>query len=318
MDAPVVVEVVRGGMVESRHRGSAVVLDGSHAVLRQLGDVATPMFPRSCAKPLQAVGMVEAGLADVLGGDRQLLAIAAASHSGEPAHVAAVRRLLAVAGLDEDALANTADLPLDPRAAAALLAAGGGPDRLHQNCSGKHAAMLATCTASGWDTGGYLDPHHPLQRHLAATIARLTGEPVAATAVDGCGAPLFATSLTGLARAYAGLVDAPAGTSQRSVADAMRAHPFVVGGSGREASELMAELPGCLAKDGAEGCLGLALPGGPALALKVEDGAARARLPFAVAVLRRVGVRAPVLDRLSGVPVLGGGVPVGDVRGRVP
>lgn len=308
---------MRNGLVESSHAGAVVALAPDGATALAAGDVRTPVFPRSSNKPLQVVGMLRAGLGDVL--DRhpdptEALAIASASHSGEPEHLAAVRRLLAAAGLAVDALANTPALPLDEAAAHALLRSGGGPDALHQNCSGKHAAMLATCLAAGWPVAGYCEPGHPLQQALEAAVADLAGEPVAATGVDGCGAALFAVSLTGLARAFSRLVLAAPGTPERRVADAMRAQPDLVGGTGRDVTGLMRAVPGLLAKDGAEGVYAAALADGTALALKVADGSGRARPPVVVATLRALGVGSPALDAVAATPVLGGGRPVGEVR----
>jgi len=275
-----------------------------------VGDVDAPMFARSSLKPLQAVGMLRAGLD--LGDDGELLALAQASHSGEPAHLALTRRLLTRAGLPETALANTPDLPLDVAASRAWLAAGRGPERITANCSGKHAAMLATCVARGWVTAGYLEPAHPLQLALEATLADLAGEPAGAAAVDGCGTPLWPLSLLGLARAFAALVQAEPGTPERRVADAGRAHPEIVGGTGRDVTLLMQHVPGLLAKDGAEGVYAVALPDGRAVALKIADGAARARVPVLLEALRLLGVE--VDPEPFVVPVLGGGVPVGEVR----
>ena len=311
---PVVAEVVRSGFVEGRHHGTVVALRADGATAFEVGDVRAPVFPRSSNKPMQAVAVLRAGL-DL---PPDLLAVAAASHSGEPAHLERVCRILAGAGLDESALRNTPDLPLHVPSAHEHLRGGGRPDSLHQNCSGKHAAMLAACVRAGWPVDSYLDPDHPLQRLVRQVIEESAGEPVAAVGVDGCGAPLFAVSLLGLARAFRRLVLAPAGTPQRRVADAMRTHPDLVGGTGRDVTALMAGLPGCVAKDGAEGVYAAALPDGTAVALKVEDGAARARVPVMVEALRRLGVDAPVLGELAETPVLGHGRPVGAVRATLP
>jgi L-asparaginase II len=296
-------------MVESTHVGALVALrpDGSTALA--LGDLDRPVLPRSSNKPLQAVGMLDSGW---LPADEAQLAIACASHSGEPVHLDAVRRLLGP--LTEDDLGCPPMLPLDDAAAHALLAAGGTATRLTMNCSGKHAAMLATCRARGWPTHGYLDPAHPLQVALTAAVERLAGEPVPLVAVDGCGAPQHALTLPGLARAFARLVTAPAGTPERRTADAVRARPDLVGGTGRDVTLLMQGVPGLLAKDGAEGVYAAALPSGAAVALKVEDGSARARGPVLVAALRALGAEAAVLDELAVLPVLGGGSRVGEVR----
>ncbi len=309
MTAPLA-EVVRSGFVESVHRGSVVVLDASGTVVAAAGTPDAPVFPRSANKPLQAAAMLRAGA--VLAPPE--LALAAGSHSGEPFHVAVVRAMLAADGLGEDALGCPPALPLDPAPAQAVLAAGGGPARVLMNCSGKHAAMLRTCLAGGWPTAGYLDPGHPLQKHLRATLEELAGEPVAAVGMDGCGAPVFALSLTGVARAFTVLVAATPGSAERRVADAMRQHPELAGGTGRDVTALMAGVPGLVAKDGAEGVYAAALPGVGAVALKIEDGAGRGRVPVLVAALRLLGVDAPVLDELARPPLRSGDQPVGEVR----
>lgn len=306
----VVAEVVRSGFVESRHHGSVLALAGDGSRVLALGDPDAPVFPRSSNKPLQAVGMLEAGL-DL---DGELLALACASHSGERFHLEGVRRLLAAAGLPEQSLQTPADWPVDEVEKIAFVAAGGRPAPLVMNCSGKHAAMLATCVANGWPTQTYRDPGHPLQRQLAATVARLAGEPIAATGVDGCGAPVFALSLAGLARAFATVATAPAGSPEHRVAQAIRAHPAWLGGTRRDVTALVAGVPGLVAKDGAEGVYAAALPDGRAVALKVADGSQRARPPVMVAALRALGVDAAVLGELAEAPLLGGGQPVGTVR----
>ncbi|MPZ28313.1 MAG: asparaginase [Micromonosporaceae bacterium] len=307
-------EVVRSGFVEGRHHGSVVVLDATGAVVAAAGDPDSPIFPRSSNKPLQVVGMLRAGLRLADAAD---LAVVCASHWGQDFHLARVRGMLRGAGLAETDLHCPPALPLHEGARNALLAAGGGPSRVQMNCSGKHTGMLLTCLVAGWPVDGYWDPEHPLQQRLRAAMAGCTGEPVAAVGVDGCGAPLFTASLTGLARAFLGLVSAAPGSVERMVADAMRAHPELVAGTGDGAGDtlLMAGVPGLLAKAGAEGVAAVAVPGTGAVALKIDDGAARARLPVLVAALRgRLGVSAPVLDQLAEDPVLGGGVPVGAVR----
>ncbi|HEV7756636.1 MAG TPA: asparaginase [Mycobacteriales bacterium] len=301
---------MRSGFVEGRHQGAVVVLDAAGEVLAAAGPVAEPMFPRSGNKPLQVVGMLRAGLR--LGGPD--LALAASSHSGEPIHTDRVRAVLAAGGLSEADLGCPAELPLGEDALHGVLAAGGGPERITMNCSGKHAAMLRTCLAAGWPTAGYLAAEHPLQVALRAAVEELAAEPVVHAGVDGCGAPVFALTPIGLARAFSRLVDAPAGTAERAVADGMRAHPGLVGGAGRDVTRLMAGAPDVLAKDGAEGVYAAAVPGVGAVALKLADGAARARMPVLVSGLRRLGVTAEVLDVLAEVPLLGGGAPVGAVR----
>src|SRR5690242_2376966 len=222
---PVVADIVRSGFVEGHHYGSAVALTAEGEVEWAVGEVDVPILPRSCNKPLQALGMVRLGL-DL---PPELLALACASHSGEPFHLDGVRRILALGGLDVDALQTPPDYPLDDTAKVAAIRAGEEPSSLAMNCSGKHAGMLLTCVVNGWDAATYRSPDHPLQQGIATSFAELTGEPVAITAVDGCGAPLLSTSLTGLARAFRALALAAAGPEHR-IAEAIRAHPEYVSG----------------------------------------------------------------------------------------
>ncbi|MFL6062110.1 MAG: asparaginase [Marmoricola sp.] len=311
---PVIAEIVRSGFTEGAHHGSVVALaaDGSTSYAR--GDVTGPVFPRSCSKPLQALAMVRAGL-DLEG---ELLALACASHSGEAFHLEGVGRILAAAGLGPDALANPADWPLvDVRDA--YVRAGGQRSVLAMNCSGKHAAMLLTCVRNGWETHGYLDPAHPLQQQIRATVVEVTGEPVAHEGTDGCGAPLLSVSLTGLARAFATLATGEREEEQR-IARAIRTHPEWVSGTTRDERDLLTAVPGAIAKAGAEGCYAVALPDGRAFALKVEDGSARARPVVMAALLARLGVdREPGVDteavRRTGERLLtGGSAVVGEIR----
>jgi L-asparaginase II len=300
-------EVVRSGFVESRHSGSVVVLDATGEVAAWAGDVLGPIFPRSANKPMQAAGMLAAGLTAT----PAELAIISASHRGQPAHVAAVRGVLA--GIPPAALGCPADYPLSDDARDALVRAGGERAPLYMNCSGKHAGMLRTCAANGWPLAGYLDPAHPVQVAIRAGVESLAGEPAAATGVDGCGAPLLAVSLRGLAAAFLRLVSAPEGTGPRLVADAMRAHPDLVSGTDAEGhdTQLMRAVPGLVSKIGAEGVLAAAVPGVGAVALKIDDGSPRARLPVLNAAFSRLGLSFP---EYADVPVLGGGSRVGEVR----
>ncbi|MFR9776790.1 asparaginase [Micromonospora sp. MS34] len=304
-------EVVRSGFVEGLHRGSVVVLDAAGALAAGAGDVTSPIFPRSSSKPMQAIGMLRSGLPLT---DPADVALVAASHAGEEFHVERVAGLLSRAGLDEEALHCPPELPVGDAAREAVLRSGGGARRIQMNCSGKHTGMLLTCLAAGWPLDGYWRPGHPLQQRLTAVIEEFTGEPAAAVGVDGCGAPVLAVSLTGLARAYLRLVSAEPGTVERTVADAMRAFPELVGGTQADDTRLMRGVPGLLAKIGAEGVIAAAVPGVGAVALKIDDGAGRARMPVLVAALRRLGVEAPVLAEYAEVPLLGGGLPVGAVR----
>jgi len=305
-----VAEVWRGDFLESVHHGSVVAVDGDGHAVFGVGQPAALCFPRSSNKPFQALAMVRSGLTL----DGELLALACASHSGEPFHIDGVRRILADAGLTEDALRCTADLPLGEQAKTDHLAAGGHAAPIYMNCSGKHAAMLATCVANGWPTENYLDADHPLQLAARAALEDLAGETVGAIGVDGCGAPLLAITLTGLARAFGRLAAAPAGTPEHRVARAMSRHPEWVGGTGRDVTDLMRGLPGAVAKDGAEGVYGIGLPDGSAVAIKIADGSNRARPVVLVEALRRLGVDVTTVEGLADVPVLGHGLRVGAVR----
>ena len=305
---PVVAEVVRSGFTESRHRGAvaAVAADGRPVISAGRSDV--PFLPRSANKPLQATAMLRCGL----NLDAELLALAAASHSGEDFHVDGVRKILSGAGLSEDDLRCPASWPLDTRTAHRMIARGEPVSRIRMNCSGKHAAMLATCIANDWPTETYLSPEHPLQLHIRRTIEELAREPVAAVGVDGCGAPLFALTLGGLARAFRALVLAEPGSPERKVADAMRKFPEWTSGTTRDENRLMTSVPGLLLKGGAEGVDAFALPDGTAAAVKIDDGNQRARTPVTVAILALVGTQPPA--ELATSVVLGGGSRVGMIR----
>jgi len=307
--APVVAHVVRSGFVESVHHGSVVALDANGSTLLAVGDVDGPIFPRSASKPIQALAMLRGGL-DL---DGELLALATSSHSGEAFHLEGIQRILAGAGLGEQDLQNTPDLPYDESERKAWIASGREATPLAQNCSGKHAAMLATCVAAGWDTATYRQPQHPLQQLIAQTQADLSGEPVAATGVDGCGAPVLAVSLTGLARAFSRLAAAPEGTDEAKLSAAIRAYPEWVGGTRRDVTSLIRGVPGLIAKDGAESVYAVGLADGRAVALKIADGGQRARPVVMAAALRRLGIDAEVLDELANAPVLGHGQQVGSI-----
>ncbi|RLV47663.1 asparaginase [Nocardioides mangrovicus] len=313
MIQPALVEIVRNGFVEGHHYGSAVALAADGSLAYAVGDVAGQVLPRSCNKPLQAVGMLRAGLEL----DGELLALGCASHSGEPFHVEGVRRILAGAGLAENDLQTPPDYPLDDDARETVIRDGGHREPVLMNCSGKHAAMLATCAANGWDTATYRDPAHPLQQQIAATFADLTGEAVEVVAVDGCGAPLLSTSLSGLARAFARLATATEGPERR-VAEAIRQHPEYVSGTTRDELALLRALPGAIGKAGAESCYVVALPDGRAFALKHDDGGARARPVTMAALLAQVGLVEEAVQRTGEVPVLGAGRPVGELRAVLP
>lgn len=309
LHAPVA-HLVRGGVVEGIHYGSVVVLAADGGVDLQLGDIEAAFYPRSALKPVQAVAMLRAGLPL----DGELLSLAAASHSGEERHLAGTRRILELAAVTEDDLRNVPDLPYDPVVRDVWIREGRLPSRLAQNCSGKHAAMLMTARLNGWSLDDYLDPGHPLQQAIAEIVEDLTGQAIAQVTVDGCGAPLFSVSLHGLARAAARITTAPAGTPEARVADAMREHAEMASGSGRDVAALMRAVPGLLTKDGFEGVQMAALPDGRAVAVKIADGADRARGPVAAAALARAGVAPALLAEFGSVPLLGGGAVVGGLR----
>ena len=301
----------RGQLVESIHYGSLVALSPSGDTLLTRGEPAALMYPRSALKPLIAVALCRAGLSLT----SQQLALASASHSGSATHQKIAAEILAGAGLSESDLGNSTDLPYGVAEREEWLRAGLGPTHLAQNCSGKHAALLATCVLNGWPLNSYLDASHPLTALIRTTVAELTGEPITAISTDGCGTEVFGLSLTGMARAFSTLTTAAEGTPEYDVAAAMRSHPTLVAGLGRDVTALMEAVPGLLAKDGFEGIQVIALADGGALAVKISDGGDRARMPAAVPALLALGVDSALLTPFDHLPVLGGGHPVGELRG---
>ncbi|WP_344068460.1 asparaginase [Microbacterium sediminicola] len=286
--------VERGGFIESRHSGSAIVLSPDGTIRETFGDTTAPILPRSCLKPIQALVFRAAGV-ELTGAS---LALSAASHSGTDRHVSVVRGILGDAGVDESALRCPAAWPGDPATREELSRRGAGPERIRMNCSGKHAAMLAACVAQGWDTSTYLDFDHPLQVQIRELIERLTGERVQATVVDGCGAPAFAVSLAGLAKAMHRI-----GTSSdrspfalhRSAAElvaAVREQPWTIDGPGRP-DTVAIETLGVFAKTGAEGVIVMIAPDGTTAAVKILDGSARASEAVAIRLLERAGAVTP-------------------------
>ena len=310
-DNPVLVEVWRSGFFESAHRGSLVVLDASGAVTFAAGAVDRPVLPRSSNKPVQATALLAAGWEPR---SQAELAIGAGSHNGEDRHRELAAAMLDAVGLGPADLGCPPALPQHEPTKAAWIAGGRAPDRPAMNCSGKHAAMLSACVAAGWPTEGYLDRDHPLQQAIEARLGDAAGEPVTAVVVDGCGAPQHALSVTGLARGVLSLVQAAEGSRERSVADAMRAEPWFVAGTGREDTDLMRAVPGLLVKGGADGVHVAAVPGRGAVALKLDDGGERGRTPALCAGLVRLGVPADVLAPWLQIPVSGGDGVVGEVR----
>jgi L-asparaginase II len=304
------VAAIRDGLVESVHYGSAVALAADGSVAASAGTPLAPFYPRSALKPLQAVAMVRAGLE--LPAD--LLALAAASHSGAAAHRDGALRILEMHGLAPTDLENSTDLPYGTAEREDWLRNGGSATRITQNCSGKHAAMAATCLLNGWPVEGYLHPTHPLQQLVARTVTDLAGEDPAGVSTDGCGTPLFALTLTGIARAFGRIAKAAAdddGSPEAAVGLAMQQHPVMVAGEGRDVTALMRLLPGAVAKDGFEGVQLVGLADGSAVAVKISDGGDRARMPATVHLLDALGVDTEPLAGIATAPVLGGGHPVG-------
>jgi len=311
--------VERGGFIESRHAGSAVVLGPDGAVAASHGNPDAPIFPRSSLKPFQAVAVLGSGVE--LSGATAVLATA--SHAGTPAHIDVVRSMLAEAGLPESALRCPADWPLDAAARDELIRSGGAASPITMNCSGKHAAMLLACVRNGWPTESYLDPQHPLQLQIRDVVERLTGEKIQASAVDGCGAPIHAITLAGLARGIHRIATASAASpfalyrNAAALRTAVLENGWAIDGPGRANTVVIEEL-GVFAKGGAEGVMVMAAPNGTTVALKILDGSLRAASIVALSLLAGAGaIEASAPERLAdrlGTAVLGGGRPVGRIR----
>ena len=298
----------RSGLDESRHLGAAVVVSPGGTVARSLGDADALVYGRSSLKFFQAIAVLRSGVS--LAGAQ--LVLATASHSGTAAHVQIVRSLLARTGLGEDALQCPLDWPLD----SASRSAASAPARITMNCSGKHAAFLLACVENGWPTTSYLDPTHPLQQLIRDTVEEFTGEPIGRVGIDGCGAPVFATTLRGLAIAV-GRVSSAQEASAALLAAAILAEPWAIDGPGR-ANTVVIEQLGLLSKGGAEGVIVMGAADGTAVALKMLDGSARATSLVALELLASVGaISVQDADRIGTMTtekVLGGGLPVGDIR----
>jgi len=307
--------VIRSGLVEGVHYGSAVVVGSDGEIIWSVGDVTKTMFPRSSNKFMQTLAMVQVGLPL----QDELLALACASHSGEDFQIAGVRQILAQAGLAPKNLKCPADYPLDESARNELVIQEIKKAPLYMNCSGKHAAMLLTCVVNNWDIESYCSADHPLQHACKQSIEKCTGVPVEVIGVDGCGAPTMSSSLLGVARSFGQFAGPSATDDQRVIANAVRLYPEYVAGTWRDVTKLMQGLPGAIAKDGAEGVYGIGLGDGRALAIKIDDGAERARTTVAMSILRNVlGVVSQEVDRqLERKVVLGGGLPVGKIESLV-
>lgn len=305
---PPIVEVWRGPYLEAVHHGSVAVTAPDGSLRFALGDVDSAFLARSAIKPMQAIAMLRHGL-DVTG---PLLALSAASHSGEQIHVDGATEILASVGLTPSALQTTPGTPLDESAAQAWFAAGHGEEPIVHNCSGKHAAMLCTCVRAGWDIGTYLEPQHPLQVAIAETLAEFTGDEQAPAVIDGCGAPALPCTVAGLARGF-GRFAAGADPLTASLANAYRAHPEYVSGTRRDETVLHRRVPGLVCKMGAEGTLAAGLPDGTGIVVKTSDGAHRATVPMLIAVLHALGLATDELRGYQPQPVLGHGLVVGRV-----
>ena len=328
MSNPVLVEVTRGGRVESRHRGAAVVIDSDGGILFEVGDIDAPVFPRSAVKAMQALPLVESGAADAYGFGNRELALACASHSGEPAHAELARAMLAAAGRSEATLECGCQWPMDRSAALDLAKSGAEPSQLHNNCSGKHAGFICAACHLGIDPEGYVNYGHAIQGMIRDTMADLTGQHYAVDncGTDGCSIPTYAVPLRATARGFAklasghGLAPARARAGKRLV-EACMAEPFYVAGTERACTRLMSFMPGSIfAKTGAEGVFCAALPDqGVAMAVKCDDGARRAVDAVVTALLARYLEDTPevkeALHKLAGKILKNWkGVQVGTVR----
>ncbi len=299
----VLLEVVRNDLVESVHAGHLLILDAAGKTVLQLGDIDSLIYPRSAVKSLQASAMLRSGakLTD------EQIALACASHAGSPQHLAVAISTLASVGLDESALRNTPDKPLDPKERAAW--GDKAPTSLAANCSGKHSAMLATCVANNWDILSYKDPSHPLQIAIKKEFEELSGEKISKVAVDGCGAPLFALSLKALANAVRNL-SISTDPIHRRVVNACRTNPVLVSGVGRLPTLLMEKVNGLFVKDGAEGVMIISTAKGEVIVWKMSDGSQRGAGALAVATLSHLGISVDI-EREK---VLGDGQVVGEIR----
>ncbi len=308
----------RNGLIESRHLGAAVVVRATGVnsgveTVRSLGDVDALVYPRSSLKPFQAITVLRSGVSL----DGAQLVLASASHSGTPAHVEVVNELLERAGLTEDDLQCPISWPGDPEAAA-IARTSGKQRRVTMNCSGKHAAFLLACVENGWSTSNYLDPQHPLQLAVRATIEEFLGEPVGHVGVDGCGAPLFAVTLRGLAASFSRLARGMNATGPDDdaarITAAIRENAWAIDGPGRANTVVIDEL-GLVCKGGAEGVIAMGAADGTAVALKSLDGSHRITTLVALTLLAEAGAipqaDAERVSDLTTEKVLGGGVTVG-------
>ena len=302
MANPVLVNNLRGAQIESRHRGRVAVCDPHGKSILERGDVTLPVYPRSAIKPLQALPLIESGAADHFALGDADIALACSSHSAEAMHTGAIRDWLARIDLDEDSLECGPHPPYNEAAAAALIRAGEAPGRIHNNCSGKHTAMLTTCRFLGEETRGYIEFAHPAQQRWFDVLGEFAGVDMQRlpAGLDGCGIPVIAIPLQSIATAFARFaapddLAAPRRDAIERIADAIAAHPLLIDGSGRFCSEIMA-LTGrrVLVKGGADGVFTAAIPEqGLGIALKVDDGNGEAAEIALLAVLEQLGSLRP-------------------------
>ncbi len=297
----------RGGIVESRHRGIAALVDPEGKLIDHLGSAKRLIYARSALKPMQVVAMRRAGLR--LEGAQ--LAVSVASHQGTEAHIALVREILNAAGLSEIDLQCPLAWPGNPTARAEAQAGGETDSRLAFNCSGKHAAFLATCVAAGFDTKTYLTAEHPLQQIVEEVIEEYSGDKILHSSIDGCGAPLHATTVEGLARAIGKFT-----ATDTDVVDAMLANPWAVGDTNSMDALVMQH--GMVAKIGAEGVFVIGLRSGHGVAVKIADGSLRAAPLVALGLLHRnyliTDATYAELKTALAVKALGGDLVVGELK----
>lgn len=328
MSNPVLVEVTRGNLVESRHRGIVIAVDGDGKTVFSLGDSDSAVFPRSACKAMQALPLMETGAADAYGFGNRELALACSSHNGEPEHVALAGAMLSAAGRDVSVLecgehwSFSQDTLIDQARALRR------PSQLHNNCSGKHAGFICACCHDGKDTSGYVTYDHPLQRDIRGVLEALTGGALAQDdcGIDGCSIPTYAVPLKGLAHGFAKMatgtgLDPLRAKASRRLIEACMAEPFYVAGTKRACTRLMQAAPGRIfAKTGAEGVYCAAIPEkGIAIALKCEDGTTRAAEAMIAATLARFftdepDLHANLMAQANHTMKNWNGMAVGDVR----
>ena len=298
--------VTRGGIVESLHLGHLIVLNADGSIYLSKGSPELPIFPRSAVKSLQASAMLKAGLTV----SNEELAIICASHSGAQSHIDLVIKMLEKRDISISALKNAVDKPLGEKER--IIWADKAASQLAQNCSGKHAGMLITCQQNGWDMATYLDINHPLQIAIKNEIEELASEKISAVSIDGCGAPLFAISLIGLARSIFNLVKSNKSV-HKQIVTACITYPEIVAGAGRLTTRMMKGVPGLFMKEGAEGIEVCALPDGRVIAIKIIDGSWRPVAPIIMEIFKRWGISMPD----ESVKIYGGASVIGEVIANI-